>query len=359
MQPIGNNLEELVSKYSSALKELTDAGFTNRKQNIKLLIKTNGNVEIVARFLEAKNRIKDAQKDIPKSDKRLKRDISKVLLKEDSDTSSSSSDSEDREEKKRAKRAKKEFKKQEKQERKELKHRGKKDRKDDQSLANAMDSLCTVKEEYIQNVNVEIKSENRKEKKSPKEKEEREKLRWAKKQEREERKVKKEEDRETQSFVTTLPDGIEDVYIDGNNLAYVLSPIRSMVLTKGMSRAESAMQVIAQEWHKLIPEKKVTLIFDDTNKNLTEGSFRVCTARPLFKTSDDALVHWASQLAPEKAVKTLVFTSDRELTNRLQSLGVQVLKSKCFFKIVALKLGQQADEGLDAWSGRFLANKTF
>jgi len=190
-------------------------------------------------------------------------------------------------------------------------------------------------------------------------KEEREKAKLIKKQEKEEKKAAKEVEKERMASITSLPDGIEDVYIDGNNHIYVVHSIRSMALGRAMSRAESALQLISQGWYKSIPEKKVTLIFDDTNKNLTDGSFRVCSAKPFFQTSDDALVHWASQLTPEKAKKTLVFTSDRELTNRLQSYGVQVLKSKCFFKIASIKLGQKDEEGLDAWSARYLVEKKF
>jgi len=188
-------------------------------------------------------------------------------------------------------------------------------------------------------------------------KEEREKAKLIKKQEKEEKKAAKEAEKEKMASIIALPDGIEDVYIDGNNHIYVVQSIRSMVLGKSMSRAETALQLISQEWHKSISQKKVTLIFDDTNKNLSDGSFRVCSAKPFFQTSDDALVHWATQLTPEKAKKTLVFTSDRELTTRLQSYGVQVLKSKCFFKIASIKLGQKDGEGLDAWSARYLADK--
>jgi len=123
-----------------------------------------------------------------------------------------------------------------------------------------------------------------------------------------------------------------------------------------MSGAEYALQAIAQEWSKLVGFG-VTLIFDDTNKNENSGKFRVCSAKPIFPTSDEALISWAGRLAPEEAPKTLVFTSDRGLTTQLAKHGVQVLKSKAFFAIVAPRLGKKEEESLDDWATRWLAEK--
>jgi len=348
-QTQATSFDELIVKYSKDLEELSSFGFTDRAKNLKLLLKTNGNVEIVKRFLEAKKRFSQVES-TSTTNKRLKRDISQVLLKEDSDTSSSSSDNENKEEKKLAKRAKKELKNQEKSDLKIRKQKEREAKKDEKALTSALESFTVS----------DTKSDKlaRKEEKKVA-KEEREKVKLIKKQEKEEKKLAKEAEKERMASITELPDGIEDIYIDGNNHVYVVQEIRSMVLGRSMSRAESALQLISQEWHKFIPEKKVTLIFDDTNKNISDDSFHVCSAKPFFSTSDDALVDWASKLSPEQAAKTLVFTSDRELTNRLHSHGAQVLKSKCFFKIAALKLGQQDGEGLDAWSARWLAGKKF
>jgi len=349
-----STFEELIVKYSKDLKELSSAGFTERSKTLKLLLKTNGNVEIVKRFLEAKKRFSEVQSQVPKSNKRLHQDLIKVLLKEDSDTSSSSSDNEDNgEEKKKSKKAEKELKKQEKNELKLLKQKERESKKDEKK------EVPTSSPTPMQTSTVSDPKSDKLARKEEKRiaKEEREKTKLIKKQEKEEKKAAKEAEKEKRASITALPDGIEDVYIDGNNHVYVVQSIRSMVLGRAMSRAESALQLIAQEWHKFIPEKKVTLVFDDTNKNISTDSFHVCSAKPFFSTSDDALVSWASKLSPEQAAKTLVFTSDRELTNRLESHGVQVLKSKCFFKIAALKLGQQPVEGLDAWSARWLDDK--
>jgi len=178
-----------------------------------------------------------------------------------------------------------------------------------------------------------------------------------KRQQKELKKSQKEESKEIKKQrVTTLPSDIESVYIDGNNLIFVLQIVRSLALKKNLSEAESALQLIAQEWSKTV-NFPVTLIFDDTNKNINNEKFRVCSAKPLFPTSDAALISWAKHLMPDKAIKTLVFTSDRQLSQELGKSNIQVLKSKCFFEIVGPILGKQPEESIDNWATRWLIGK--
>ncbi len=95
-----------------------------------------------------------------------------------------------------------------------------------------------------------------------------------------------------------------------------------MALRRDISGAERALQFMSQGWAQII-KLPVTLIFDDTKKNETVDSFRVCSARPVFKTSDAALINWAEKMQHDQAIKTLVFTSDRGLTEELIKNGVQ------------------------------------
>jgi len=152
----------------------------------------------------------------------------------------------------------------------------------------------------------------------------------------------------------TLPEGFETVYIDGNELLYDIQLIRSLALQRNKSRAELALQLIAQQWAKLT-KCNVTLIFDETELFLNADGFCVCSARPFFNTSDLALINMCS-FNNESASK-LVFTSDKELSIKLEELGVTLLKSKHFFQIASNMLGKQEGETLDSWTERWLKDK--
>mmetsp|Transcript_27651 Transcript_27651/g.38985 ORF Transcript_27651/g.38985 Transcript_27651/m.38985 type:complete len:137 (+) Transcript_27651:2-412(+) len=118
-----------------------------------------------------------------------------------------------------------------------------------------------------------------------------------------------------------------------------------MALNRRKSAAESIIQDLAQEFAKAMGLRHCTLIYDSTKKNVKTSSFVVCSARPHFATSDDALVSWASQ----PAGRGLYVTSDRGLIERLSAVGSIVCKPKHWFKFVANTLcGTQVDD-LDGW----------
>jgi len=309
-----HNYEELVALYAIELKQLETSGFTKKHKIVRLLHKTKGNLDIVLNFLQAQERLKKAKQSIEKNDISVTKEDRKKL---------------------------KEERRKLKNERKILKQSQKEEPKETELLEDAM-KTCKLED------TVDIKKNS---------KEERKQKNFEKKslriKEKEEKKVHKEEKKEV-AYV--FPSDAEYVYIDGNNLIFVLQPIRALALQRRMPDAEYALQLIAQEWIKAI-NIPATLIFDDTHKKLDQNGFRVCSAKPTFSTSDEALIHWASQMIPAKASKTIVFTSDRGLSEELCKYGIQVLKSKVFFKIAAPILGQQPEESLDNWATRWLADK--
>jgi len=101
MQLTSQSFEQLVITYATDLQKLEASGFTNRHKNLKLLFKTNGNTDVVLRYLEATSKFAEAKQSVPKTlrhGQKLKRKLEKVLLKEDISSSSSSSSSESDEE---------------------------------------------------------------------------------------------------------------------------------------------------------------------------------------------------------------------------------------------------------------------
>jgi len=96
----------------------------------------------------------------------------------------------------------------------------------------------------------------------------------------------------------------------------------------------------------------VIVIFDNTNlvyeKVLSNGTkFTVTSARPSFKTSDDALVVFNEKQNPDVRMKSLVATSDRELCQRLKNLGTNVMKSKIFLSVICKAVNKTI--GLTEW----------
>jgi len=343
------NFEEMSTLYSAQVQQLETAGHTRKRQNLKLLKKTGGNLQLVQNFLDAKRKLKEAQVQHKRQDKHEQKAVRKLLKKEDikdeSSSSSSSSDSDD-DHKKQKKQERKE-KKQAKREKKELKKALKREGTEEKQLETAMQQCDIASHDVNNNNNSDLRKLS---------KEERRKLKEEKKHEKKEKKDKKKQEKAATKVPATLPTDITYVYIDGNNLLFVLQPIRGLCLHRKMASAESALQLIAFEWSKLT-KLPVILIFDDTKKNETDGEFQVCSAKPLFPSSDDALANWAEKTSPDQAIKTLVFTSDRALSERIAKHGLQVMKSKHFFEIAAPLLGKKKEEPIDSWATRWLTEK--
>jgi len=73
----------------------------------------------------------------------------------------------------------------------------------------------------------------------------------------------------------------------------------------------------------------------------------VTSAIPQYKTSDDAIVDFNEKQSPEVRMKSLVGTSDRELTQRLNNLGAHVMKSKMFLSVICKVVNSSM--GLSEW----------
>jgi hypothetical protein len=143
-------------------------------------------------------------------------------------------------------------------------------------------------------------------------------------------------------------------------MLFVVGALRHKAIHKSGSSAsaDKLLEMIAHEWIKTTSLKQVILIFDHTGHGHDAERFRVCSARPHFQTSDDALVYWNEHITPEEAKEVVVFTSDRELNERLQKCGVQVFKSKAWYEVAAKVLGRKEGESLDDWADRWIAEKT-
>jgi len=440
MQLTSQSFEQLVITYATDLQKFEASGFTNRHKNLKLLFKTNGNTEVVLRYLEATSKFAEAKQSVPKTlrhEMKLKRKLEKVLLKEDSSSSSSSSSESDEEAKE-----KKLAKKYEKQQKKNHRHLSKcsfaSEVKNGEGIPNLENVPCSdkLKEKLARKQEKFLKKEEKKQKKFEKkelknagkkyfryenktvesgtiasipagieaktevpippvsqtlypvlpqqqvplqvksplspymmEKLARKEAKLKLKEERKQKKLEKQEKKEAKSEgkrksfekskeeeMKILPEGIEAVYIDGNDLLYVVQLIRSLAIQHNKARAELALQIIAQQWAKLT-KCNVTLIFDETELFLNSDGFCVCSARPFFNTSDLALINMCS-FNNETASK-LVFTSDKELGVKLEELGVTVLKAKHFFQIAANMLGKQEGESVDSWAEKWLKDNKF
>lgn len=72
------------------------------------------------------------------------------------------------------------------------------------------------------------------------------------------------------------------------------------------------------------------------------------SARPQFKTSDDAIVDFNEKQSPEVRIKSLIATSDRGLCDRLTNLGAHVMKSKMFLSAIC-KAVNGTSMGLSEW----------
>lgn len=315
--------------FDAQCKELEALGFHKKKQNMKLLQKTKGNFEVVKNFLEAKNRLfleSRSQAKIWKQQKKIDKANNNISKEE------------------RIKR---------KSERKLLKQQRRQSKFDE--------------EENISENKMEEDAEFSKKKHCPcklpredrlKLKEERFKLKEEKKQKREEKRtiksLRKLEIRADEEF----PNQITNVYLDGNNMLFVLAALRSRAIKRKMPEAEIILGDMAKAWLSASPSlMKLTLIFDETDLAVEQEKMVICSARPTFATSDHALIDWAQKASPEEAASIGVFTSDRGLNAELKKCGIHVFSSKMWFKLAAKALAvESADaDNLDAWADAWIA----
>jgi hypothetical protein len=138
------------------------------------------------------------------------------------------------------------------------------------------------------------------------------------------------------------------VYLDGNNMMFVCSSLRSLVLNRQKRLAEQILASLAREFAIKLNLPKCVLIFDDTDKHEESNSFVVCSARPLVSTSDDALVEWAESNQRAHSPVGIFVTSDRELRERLLKCAAVLVKPKEWFRSALETLTGKPVDDLDA-----------
>lgn len=154
---------------------------------------------------------------------------------------------------------------------------------------------------------------------------------------------------------------ITDLYLDGNNMLYICSFLRELVLRRRRGQnnnvVEQLLGQIAKEFGKAKMLKKVVMIFDSTRLKIEENDFGfeyiLCSARPEYKTSDDRLVDWAKENEESNNNNNSIYvTSDRELCRRLKETGVRIIAPKRWLIFAANTISGQeikSDVELDLW----------
>jgi len=318
-------------------KKLAELGFVNYKKNLKLLTRSRGNLQVVINFLEAKKKLKEASfkrkfhsfqisslcSPIVKDAKIEHNQV--VYERSLCDPSSievliPNVPEDPKIENKHAERLRRKTERALKKEQKYL--------------------LKTQFKEEKKQFKFQKRSEKKFEKKSEKKHE---------KKPKEDKSVSVNQEQ----LVLSWP-SVDQVFLDGNNMLYVTGPIRSLVLGRSCGKAEEALTKIARAFGEVMGVK-CTLIFDDTATSIVEEGFVVCSARPGFTTSDDALVHFQVN-GTSSAGSSLYVTSDRGLDERLQAAGGLIYKPKQWFYLAAKVLGGnvQTNQELDMWIAEFI-----
>ena len=110
------------------------------------------------------------------------------------------------------------------------------------------------------------------------------------------------------------PRDIQQVYLDGNNMMFVVDSLRRLCLNRAGKKTERAIAEIAATWNEHMYIANVDLVFDSTHQLDRIGSVRVSSAQPRYKTTDDMLIEIARRNEnKEKNGRTIVVTSDRAL----------------------------------------------
>jgi len=147
----------------------------------------------------------------------------------------------------------------------------------------------------------------------------------------------KETKEDKENLVKDWSKDITSVYLDGNNMLYVENMIRKVQL-QCPNNAEKILALLAGKFGLRANLKNLTLIYDSTKniftKNVEGLELKVCSARPDFNTSDDALVVWSEGKSVQDFNSTLFVTTDRGLKIRLREKGAKlIMNSGRWFKI--------------------------
>jgi len=158
--------------------------------------------------------------------------------------------------------------------------------------------------------------------------------------------------------IGSWPTDIQTLYLDGNNMLFVMAALRSLVLKKkNLRSAEKLLAALAKKFTQLMKLNKCNLVYDDTNLAISEEHFSVSSARPAFSTTDDAFV----DCAVKSTAPAMYVTSDRGLIKRLTESNTQsvIVKPKVFFYYVARVLSGKEDiESLDEWFEKWVGEES-
>lgn len=128
------------------------------------------------------------------------------------------------------------------------------------------------------------------------------------------------------------PADIEQVYLDGNNMMFVVDSLRRLCLNRAGKKTERAIGEIASAWNEKMHIPHVDLVFDSTRQLETIGTVKVSSAQPKYKTTDDMFIETARQPSnQQKNKRTIVVTSDRALAASLQREGCILVKPYNWF----------------------------
>ncbi|CAF1210354.1 unnamed protein product [Adineta steineri] len=128
------------------------------------------------------------------------------------------------------------------------------------------------------------------------------------------------------------PRDIEQVYLDGNNMMFVVDSLRRLCLNRAGKKTERAIGEVAAAWNQQMHIPNVELIYDLTRQLDQIDTVKVTSAQPTYKTTDDMLVDIVRRPENhEKNKRTIVITSDRALAVLLQREGCLLVKPKNWF----------------------------
>ncbi len=158
----------------------------------------------------------------------------------------------------------------------------------------------------------------------------------------------------------SLPEGIDHILLDGNNMLFCTGPIRKLCLSGQRQQAERALaRMVEALAQRLGGAVRLTLVFDSSQQTgqSDEVPFSVLSSAPAFKTADDHLVQLMLEQPDTDATGCcLVVTADRELSFRLLETGAQIAKPGQFFKFAATLVGGQPI-GMDSFVQAFVADQ--
>ncbi|CAF1271321.1 unnamed protein product [Didymodactylos carnosus] len=153
----------------------------------------------------------------------------------------------------------------------------------------------------------------------------------------EEREKKHELINDTQNSYHTVaekndwPTHVTNVYLDGNNMMFVVDSLRRLCLNRQGKKTEKAIAEIASAWNEQMNIANLNLIYDSTRQLASVGTVHVQSAHPTFQTTDDMLIDIMKKRDKEINEHTVVVTSDRYLAAQLITVGCILVKPYHWF----------------------------